>query len=149
MGKLSNSRAFNKKFDELEAAIFDSVGKETAQHNVTIQNIFTPGVYMRQMFVPAGNILTGMIHKTEHPFIMSLGVIQLFTEEEPNGVQVIAPYTGITTPGTRRCIYALEDTIWTEIHPNPDNCQDMDILQERFIKKHTNKLIPMNLKVAS
>jgi len=146
MSKAADTREFNKKFDALEAAIADSIGNGTEPHQISIEHIFTPGLYLRKMFMPRNTILTSKIHNTEHPYIISLGIVKIWSQEFPNGVEIIAPYTGITHKGTRRLILAYEDTFITTIHANPDNCQDMDKLEERIIKKHINKLlsIPIN-----
>jgi len=151
MSTPTNLRRFNIKFDELEAAIFSEKEKgiSLTESKSKIDHIFTPGIYMRKMFLPKGEIITGKIHKTIHPFIMSLGVIRLWSFEYPDGVQVVAPYHGITQIGTRRLIFAEEDTYWTEIHPNPDNCKDLTILEERLIQPHTNKLLMLQLNEAS
>lgn len=149
MSNRSNSKQYHKKFDQLEAAIVDSIGNGTEQHQITIENIFAPGLYLRKMFMPRNSILTSKIHNTDHPYIMSLGIVKVWSQEYPDGVEIIAPYHGITTKGTRRLILAYEDTFITTIHANPDNCQDMEILEERIIKKHTNKLLSIPLKELS
>jgi hypothetical protein len=77
---------------------------------------FTPGLYCREILIPAGTLLTSAVHKTMHPFVISAGIIRVQAEgEEP--VTYEAPYTGVTTPGTRRLLYALTDVIWTTFHP--------------------------------
>jgi hypothetical protein len=39
----------------------------------------------------------------------------------------------VTLPGTQRAIYALEETVFVTVHPNPDDCQDLAELERRFI----------------
>jgi hypothetical protein len=34
---------------------------------------FTPGMYIREIFMPAGSLITSKIHKTEHPYTISKG----------------------------------------------------------------------------
>jgi hypothetical protein len=77
---------------------------------------FTPGLYCREIFIPAGTLLTSAVHKTMHPFVISAGIIRV-QEEGHEPVTYEAPYTGVTTPATRRLLYAVTDTIWTTFHP--------------------------------
>lgn len=149
MSNISHSKEFNKRFDELEAAIANSLGNGTEQHQIVIEHIFAPGLYLRKMFMPRNTILTSKIHKTEHPYIVSLGIVRIWSQEYPDGVEVFAPYTGITHKGTRRLILAYEDTFITTVHANPDNCQDMDLLERRIIKKHINKMLPVPINQLS
>lgn len=84
------------------------------QVNCEIVNHFSPGVYAREMRIPAGSILTGAVHKTEHLCIISCGKIAVTTDD---GVVVItAPSTIISKPGTKRAGFAIEDTVWITVH---------------------------------
>lgn len=75
---------------------------------------FADGIYARELFIPAGTVLVGKIHKTTHINIISKGKISVVTEE---GHKIIeAPATIVSKPGTKRAGYALEDTVWTSIH---------------------------------
>src|SRR3989442_15642842 len=71
---------------------------------------FTPGLYTREIFNPAGTLLTTKIHKTEHPFVIAQGRVSVFVPGE-KVVHLRAPYVGVTKAGTRRIIYVHEDTI--------------------------------------
>lgn len=106
---------------------------------VPITNIFTPGIYGRQVFIGAGIAIVTRIHKIEHPFVISAGVVEV---EDENGIREVlrAPYTGITKPGTQRKLVAYEDTIWTTFHPNPDNETDPDKIVEEVTEEHVNPL---------
>lgn len=77
---------------------------------------FTPGLYIREIFMPAGAVLTSKIHMTEHPYTVSQGLCMVFGEGD-GWREVKAPYTGITYPGTRRLLVVLRDTVWTTYHP--------------------------------
>jgi hypothetical protein len=83
-----------------------------------ITHFFAPGVYARQMFIPAGLVAVGKIHKTAHVSIISCGKVSVTTE---NGTEIIeGPYTFINTPGEKRAVYAHTDTVWTTIHPTDE-----------------------------
>jgi quercetin dioxygenase-like cupin family protein len=79
-----------------------------------ITHHFADGIYAREMFMPAGAILTGAVHKTNHMCILSKGHVRVASEDGP--IDLVAPATIIAPPGTKRAIYALEDSVWTNIH---------------------------------
>ena len=75
---------------------------------------FAKGLYAREIFIPAGALLTGKVHKCEHLNIVSKGRIQVWTEDGMK--EVCAPFTLVSRPGTKRVGLAIEDTVWTTIH---------------------------------
>jgi hypothetical protein len=75
---------------------------------------FAKGLYAREIFIPAGTLLTGKVHKCEHLNIVSKGRIQVWTEDGMK--EVCAPFTLVSRPGTKRVGLAIEDTVWTTIH---------------------------------
>lgn len=122
-----------------------------------LKHSFTPGLYIREIFMPAGTLLTSKIHKTEHPFIVSKGKLNVFLNGEMQYIE--APYRGVTKPGTRRVIYILEDCIWTTFHPLPyitgeeNNLSDEDIkritdsIESEIIEFHDNPLLDEETKI--
>lgn len=98
---------------------------------------FTPGLYIREIFMPAGTILTSKIHKTEHPFVISAGRLEVLTEND-GWVPMQAPFTGITKPGTRRVLKIFEDTIWTTFHPTDET--DVEKIEAAIIERHDDHL---------
>ena len=90
---------------------------------------FAPGVYARECQIPAGVVLTGKIHKTEHLSIISKGVLDVYS----NGVvtKITAPYTFVSKPGTKRGVYAYEDVVWTTIHVTDET--DIEKLEAMLI----------------
>lgn len=100
---------------------------------------FTPGLYIREIFMPAGTLVVTKIHKTEHPFVISQGRVSVF--DEIHGVQELAaPHCGITLPGTRRALYVHEDTIWTTFHPT--ELRDIEAIEREIIEPTHNPLLP-------
>jgi len=99
------------------------------QLHLPLVHRFTPGLYIRQIFMPAGSVVVSRVHKTAHPFVVSQGRAAVWSED--TGVQELAaPFTGITTPGTRRVLVIYEDCVWTTFHPT--NETDLDKLQEEL-----------------
>ena len=100
---------------------------------------FVPGMYIREILMPAGSLISTKTHLTENPFIISQGHCIVFDDLIGSAVEYRAPYTGITKIGTRRLLYIFEDTIWTTFHVT--NLTDVEAI-EHVISKHTfNPLI--------
>lgn len=104
------SQPIKPALDALEAAMMDCERTE-----IPCEHRFAPGLYIREVTIPAGTTVMSMQHKTEHPFVISKGRI-LVTSENEGAVEYAAPHTGITKPGTRRALHALEETVWTTFH---------------------------------
>jgi len=96
---------------------------------------FTPGMYIREITMPKGVIGTSKIHKTTHPFVISKGCVSVWSKET-GVVTMRAPFTGVTTPGTRRILYMHEETVWTTFHPNPTNETDLAKVEDFIIQKY-------------
>jgi len=120
------SAARHDKIDALEALI----RAECPAVECPVRNHFAPGVYAREMTIPAGTVLTGKIHKTAALSIMSKGALLLYMEDGTTR-EIRAPFTYIAPPGTRRAAYALEETVWTVIHPT--DLTDVDEIERQFI----------------
>lgn len=130
---MSSALAEPNAIDQLEASL---AGLPAAVMPVTHR--FTPGLYIREIFIPKDTLLTSMEHKTEHPFVISKGRIGVRSGTEETIYE--APYTGITKPGTRRVLYAFEDTIWTTFHPTKET--DVEKIAAEILEPHANPLLP-------
>jgi hypothetical protein len=104
------------------------------QHQeMPVTNRFTPGLYSREIFMPAGTMLTSKIHKTEHPYVVLSGKVSVWTNDGDE-VVIEGPYVGITQPGTRRVLYIHEDTRWITFHPSEET--DLVKLEQQLIEPH-------------
>jgi len=101
-----------------------------------IKHYFANGMYAREMFMPAGTILTGAVHKTTHFCILSQGHVHVISED--GIMDLVAPVTIVSQPGTKRAIHALEDTVWTNIHAT--NETDLDKLVEELTESTVDQL---------
>jgi len=117
--------------DNLEAAIIQH--PEELIHGPLVHK-FTDGMYIREIFMPAGSLWTSKIHKTEHPYVISYGKAAVSIDAE-EWYEITAPYTGITKPGTRRVLYILEDCIWTTFHRIEGMKSEFNDLSEGEIEK--------------
>lgn len=88
--------------------------KKLPQVELKVVNHFSPGVYARELHIPAGVTLTGRIHKMENMNILSQG--EMLVTTEAGLAHVKAPFTVVSPPGTKRIATALTDCVWTTIH---------------------------------
>ena len=134
-----NQITHTSKLDQLEEVIL--AGKSV---ECPVVHRFTPGMYIREIFIPAGTLLTSMEHKTAHPFVISQGRVMVSSENE-GSVTYAAPFTGITLPGTRRALYAITDVIWTTFHAT--DLTDVEEIGKAILEPHTNPLIADDTKL--
>lgn len=90
---------------------------------------FGPGVYARELFIPAGGVITGKIHRHHHLNILAQGRITVVTEDGAQTLQ--APAILASPPGTKRAGYAHEDTVWITVHGTDET--DLERLESEFI----------------
>lgn len=103
--------------------------------NYPLTETFAPGIYMREIFMPAGHFIVGERHKTRHMntllagkvLVMMDGVLELFA----------APCTFVSEPGVSKRLFILEDCIWQTYHANPDDEPDPAVIRARIIEETT------------
>ncbi len=78
--------------------------------------VFTPGLMTRSIFMKAGSAHLSKVHKTEHQFVILQGAA-LVSENGGPSVLMIAPFHGITKPGTWRKLFIVMDSVWLTMHP--------------------------------
>ena len=96
-----------------------------------LKHSFGEGLYVREMFVPAGNLIVTKIHKFSHPYFLMKGVCSVLTES--GSVKIEAPFTGITPAGTKRVVYTHTDTWWITVHATRET--DIDKIEDEVIAK--------------
>ncbi len=97
-----------------------------------LKHSFAEGMYVREIFIPKGMILTGKIHKHSHPNFLLKGKVKVVTES--GGYQILeAPMSIISVAGTKRAVHALEDTVWVTVHLNESNTADLNKIEKYVI----------------
>lgn len=131
--------------DEVERRLIDSLGSRVAGKGESpdgfpTRHLFTPGIYAREITMPAGSVITSKVHKTEHPFLVSSGRCWVYTDT-CEWVEIRAPHYGVTKRGTRRLLVIAEDTVWTTFHLNTDDERDIATIESRIIEEYENPLL--------
>jgi quercetin dioxygenase-like cupin family protein len=139
MNQEISDKILNHSIDELEAVMLDNF----PVIDCPVTHRFTDGMYVREIFMPAGAFITSKIHKTQHQFFILKGKATVWIDGVEETIE--APYIGITEPGTRRVLLVLEDCIWATSHPNPNN-ETLEQLEERIIEKNDNPYLTEDMK---
>ena len=95
------------------------------------KHTFADGVYIRQMTVEKGEIIMGAIHKHLHVWFLLSGHITVLTENSLEEYK--APCTVLSTPGIKRIIYGNEESIFTNVHKNPSNTENIKALEKQIV----------------
>jgi hypothetical protein len=109
------------------------------QVDCPVREYHVPGLYAREMTIPAGTGITGAVHKVENIAVLSAGRLVLATDDGP--LEICAPCTLIVKPGQKNAAAALETSVWTNFLPNPTNERDPVKLVELFTESKASDLI--------
>ena len=108
-----------------------------------VRHLFAPGAYAREMTIPKGTVIIGKIHKHAHLNFISAGKVRVVTEHGSH--ELTAPHTFVSEVGTKRVVYALEETIWTTVHVT--NETDLEKIEDYVIAKSFEDLSAPALEV--
>lgn len=99
---------------------------------------FAHGVYGREMFIPAGTLLTGKIHRFETLNVLLQGEISVTT---PEGIKrLTAPAIFVSPPGCKKVGFAHTDVRWLNVHPT--RLRDLAAIEEKFIVPEAPHALP-------
>jgi hypothetical protein len=110
------------------------------QAELTTEHSFSPGMYMRKVFRPAGTLIVGKVHKEPHFFLCAKGEIIAWTESGMKRLQ--AGDVVESKPGTKRVTLAVTDAIGITIHRTEKT--DLDEIEAELIEPDTTALFDAN-----
>lgn len=102
---LAQTPEWRERLERLEEALLQG---ETFE--LPVEHYFSRGVYGRYMDIPKGVTITGRIHKYSQINVLIRGEVSVLTED--GVVQKKAPFIVVSPPGTKRAVYAHEDSTW-------------------------------------
>jgi hypothetical protein len=111
---------------EMEAALLVE-----DQVDCPVTNHFGPGIYIREVFIPAGTFAIGHHHKKPCMNILLKGSMKIV---DPSGSPRVieAPYVFTTGPG-RKAAIAIDDCVFQNIWATEET--DLDALEDMLIEK--------------
>ena len=99
--------------------------------NFPLKHTFADGVYVRQMDMKENSLVVGAIHNHLHVWFLLTGHLAVSTEDAIE--EFIAPCYVVADPGSKRVIYAMEDSIFVNIHKNPKNIKNIEKLEKEIV----------------
>lgn len=90
----------------------EAIAQGMPQVPIKTEHALSGGMYARTITIPAGTMLTGAAHKTDH-LCVCMGDIEVLTDEGPRRLTGLHVLT--TAAGMKRAGYAHAETRWTTI----------------------------------
>lgn len=115
-----------------QVAILVSYMREMPQVDCPVVHRFAPGVYLREIFMPADTVVIGKVHKTKHFNILLQGAC-LIVHEDGTREEMHAPYTFISDENVQKVLYIIEDMIWQTVHVTEET--NLEALEALLIAK--------------
>ena len=112
MGQVLDS-TMQERVKSLEQAM-----RDVPQVDCPVRHHFAPGMYAREITIPAGTVLTGAVHKTENMAVLSAGRLRLVTDD--GTVEISAPHIIHVKVGMKNAALALETAVWTNFFPTDE-----------------------------
>lgn len=97
-----------------DVAQFEDILLSFPQVECPVEHLFGPGIYIRQVWIPAGTLALGHRHIKGHVSILLSGSM-VVAGRDGSTMIIRAPATFLCEPG-RKLAYAIEDTIWQNIY---------------------------------
>jgi hypothetical protein len=103
----------NEVIDKLQVAM-----SSLPQVEIKPSHLFLPGLYIREIIIPAGVGAVTKIHKSAHP-VFVCGICDVYNVLTDEVVHIHGYWKGITEPCTRRVFNVISETIVSTVHPIP------------------------------
>ena len=120
-----NIEPVTSKIDAVEAMMLDA-----EQIDCPVSHHFGPGIYIREVFMPAGAYIMGHAHKCENMNVMIKGKMAVVVDGIASVIEGPCIFTG--GPG-RKFAYIIEDTIFQNVYAT--NETDVDVIESMFVDK--------------
>ena len=92
---------------------------------------FSPGIYIREVSLPAGAIAIGHYQKTRHLNVFLQGMVTMFNDDGSR-TDLEAPMMFTGEPG-RKVGYIHENVVWLNIYPTDET--DIETLESMYLDK--------------
>lgn len=131
---MSTSETIQARVDPLTPAVVDRI--ETAmlalpQADCPVLHHFGPGIYVREVHLPAGVTAIGHAQRFPHLNVMLKGRVRMY-REDGSTMELAAPALFVGPPG-RKIGYVLEDVVWLNVYAT--NETDIETLERTYLDK--------------
>lgn len=110
---------------------------ELQSQDCPVTHRFTPGCYLREIFMPKGTRIIGKIHATEHFNIILKGKVTVITAEGTEHFE--APHTFVSKAGVQKVVVMHEDCIWQTVHVT--NETDLEKIEKEVVVEDYDQLL--------
>lgn len=125
------------KLKKLKGMSIDELEKFTLKQEQVycpVIHNFSPGLYIREVTLPAGSFVIGRKQKTEHYNIFLKGRMLMFNEDGSTS-ELFAPMNFTSKPG-KKVVYVLEESVWLNVYPTTETI--LENLENIFIEGFVN-----------
>ncbi len=113
------------------------------QIELETSHFFADGMYARVVKRPFGALIVGKVHKKEHFYIITKGKVAVFSEGEVKTYE--AGEVVVSKPGTKRAVFALEDSICMTVHRTDKT--DLEEIERELLEEDQTALFDANNKL--
>lgn len=106
------------------------------QTECPVTHRFANGCYLREIFMPAGTVVVGKIHATEHFNVILTGEVTVVTAEWSKRFK--APHTFVSGAGVQKVVYTHSDCQWQTLHVTDKT--DLEEIEKDVIAESYNDL---------
>lgn len=96
--------------------VFQEALAQLPQVELTPVHHFAEHVYGRELFIPAGTVVVGKIHRHEHLVMLMKGDVTINTGEGME--RIVGPKVWVSQPGIKRVLYTHTDCTFFTVHPS-------------------------------
>lgn len=106
------------------------------QMELPTKHHFADGMYCRELFRPKDTTIVGKVHKREHFYIVLSGEVTIVGDGKRERVR--APRIFVSAPGTKRAVYAHEDSICITVHRTFET--DLEAIERELVEPDETSL---------
>jgi hypothetical protein len=120
----------------------DEVSK-LPQYEPVTDHYFADGMYCRRVWRPAGVLVVGRVHKKEHFYAITKGKVAIYGMGETR--IAVAGEVIVSSPGTKRAVMALEDSVCMTVHRTWT--KDLDAIEKELLEDAPESMYTVGNKV--
>jgi quercetin dioxygenase-like cupin family protein len=123
--------------ERLEASVAHS-----PQVDIQTRHYFADGMYCREVFRAKDTLIVGKVHKKEHFYVVLKGEVTVVGDGKRERIK--APRIIVSQPGTKRAVYAHEDSICMTVHRTFET--DLEAIEQELVEEDPNAVfLPGNV----
>ena len=116
----------------------DAIYADEIEGKGWLKNTFAPGMYIRELFMPAGMVVVSKIHKTSYPNFLLQGKIAVTTTGSDEQAILEGPTYFVSPKGIQKVGIVLEDATWVTVHATKST--DLDEIENEVIAKSYDEI---------